>query len=51
MDPRQLTRIHSPIGLDLGGRRAEEIALAIMAEIVASRHGKVPMPADPSDAA
>ncbi len=35
----QLGRIHSPIGLDLGGRRAEEIALAILAEIVATRHG------------
>ncbi len=36
----QLARIHNPIGLDLGGRRAEEIALAIMAEIVAVRNGK-----------
>ncbi|MCP4658363.1 MAG: XdhC family protein [bacterium] len=35
----QLARIHSPIGLDLGGRRAEEIALAIVAEIVAVSHG------------
>lgn len=35
----QLARIHSPIGLDLGGRRAEEIALAILAEIVAVSHG------------
>lgn len=30
----QLDRIHSPIGLNLGGRKPEEIALAIMAEIV-----------------
>jgi len=30
----QIARIHAPIGLDLGGRRPEEIALAIMAEIV-----------------
>ena len=37
--PEQLARIHSPIGLDLGGRRAQEIALAIMAEIVAVEHG------------
>ncbi|MDW8267636.1 MAG: XdhC family protein [Anaerolineae bacterium] len=36
----QLARIHNPIGLDLGGRRAEEIALAIMAEIVAVRNGR-----------
>ena len=35
----QLSRIHSPIGLDLGGRRPEEIALAIMAQIIAVRNG------------
>jgi len=33
-------RISAPVGLDLGGRRAEEIALAIMAEIVAVRYGR-----------
>ncbi len=33
-------RIHNPIGLDLGGRRAEEIAVAILAEMIAVRHGK-----------
>ena len=36
---RELGRLHSPIGLDLGGRTAEETALAIAAEIVATRHG------------
>lgn len=36
----RIARIHSPIGLDLGGRRPDEIALAIVAEIVAARHGK-----------
>jgi len=35
-----LRRLHAPIGLDLGGRSPEEIALAIMAEVVAARHGK-----------
>jgi xanthine dehydrogenase accessory factor len=35
----ELARIHAPIGIDLGGRRAEEIALSIMAQIVAVRHG------------
>jgi xanthine dehydrogenase accessory factor len=34
-----LARIRVPIGLDLGGRTAPEIALAILAEIVASRYG------------
>lgn len=35
----EIGRIHAPIGLDLGGRRAEEIALAVMAEVVAVSHG------------
>lgn len=30
----QLARIHAPIGLDLGGRTPEEIAVAIIAQIV-----------------
>jgi xanthine dehydrogenase accessory factor len=36
----QLSRISSPIGLDLGGRTPEETAIAIAAEIVALRTGK-----------
>ena len=36
-----IERIHNPIGLDLGGRRAEEIAVAILAEMIAVNHGKV----------
>lgn len=35
-----LERISAPIGLDLGGRSGEEIALAIMAELVAVRYGR-----------
>ena len=34
----QLAKIHAPIGLNLGGRRAEEIAVSIIAEIVAVRN-------------
>jgi xanthine dehydrogenase accessory factor len=34
----QLARLHGPIGLAIGGKTPEEIALAIMAEIVAVRH-------------
>ena len=34
-----LARLHGPIGLDLGGRAPAETALAILAEIVAARHG------------
>jgi xanthine dehydrogenase accessory factor len=36
----QLARIHAPIGLDIGSQTPEEIALAIIAEIVAARYGK-----------
>jgi xanthine dehydrogenase accessory factor len=36
----QLSHIHSPIGLNIGATVPEEIALAIMAEIVATRHSK-----------
>ncbi|HEY7112562.1 MAG TPA: XdhC/CoxI family protein [Thermoanaerobaculia bacterium] len=34
----QLARLHAPIGLPLGGRAPEEIALAILAEIVTARN-------------
>ncbi|MFI6897329.1 XdhC family protein [Streptomyces sp. NPDC050256] len=36
---RELARLHSPIGLDLGARTPEETALSIAAEIVAERRG------------
>lgn len=36
----QIRRIHGPIGLNIGAASPEETALAIMAEIVATRHGK-----------
>ena len=37
--PTSLTRLRSPIGLDLAARTPEETALSIAAEIVATRHG------------
>lgn len=36
----QLGRIHGPIGLNIGAESPEEMALAIMAEIVATKHSK-----------
>ncbi|MEV6119214.1 XdhC family protein [Streptomyces sp. NPDC052077] len=36
---RELARLRSPIGLDLGARTPEETALSIAAEIVAARNG------------
>jgi xanthine dehydrogenase accessory factor len=46
IDPREIERVHAPIGLDLGAQTAEETALAILAQMVAVRHGKQggPMP-------
>jgi xanthine dehydrogenase accessory factor len=40
----EISRIHAPIGLDIGARTPEEIALATMAEIVAVRNGAVSTP-------
>lgn len=36
----QIARIHGPIGIDIGAHTPEEIALAILAQIVAVRRGK-----------
>ena len=39
-----LARLRGPIGLDLGGRTPEEVALAVMGEIVAARNGRLSGP-------
>ncbi|MER7486854.1 XdhC/CoxI family protein [Streptomyces sp. NPDC126497] len=41
---RELSRLRSPIGLDLGARTPEETALSIAAEIVATRRGGTGVP-------
>jgi xanthine dehydrogenase accessory factor len=38
-DDDQLQKVHAPIGLDIGAVSPEEVALAILAEIVANRRG------------
>jgi xanthine dehydrogenase accessory factor len=40
VDAADVDRIHRPIGLDLGGRRAPEVALSIVAEILACHRGR-----------
>jgi xanthine dehydrogenase accessory factor len=39
-DLAQLPPIHTPIGLDIGGKTPEEMALSVMAEIVAVKNGR-----------
>lgn len=41
---QELERLRAPIGLDLGGRDPAETALAILAEVVAFRHGATAAP-------
>jgi len=36
---RALSRIHAPIGLDIGAETPDEIAVSVIAEIIAVRHG------------
>jgi molybdopterin adenylyltransferase len=38
-DPQDLGRIRTPVGIDIGARTAEEIALSILAGLVADRRG------------
>ena len=38
IDDPDLTRVRTPLGIDIGARSAEEIALSILAGVVADRH-------------
>jgi len=39
LTPQEIARLHGPVGLDLGGKTPAEIAVAILAEIIAVRNG------------
>ena len=41
LNQNQLSRLHAPIGLELGGRSSTEIAISIMAEIVQVRNSEI----------
>ncbi|MFN0057470.1 MAG: XdhC family protein [Planctomycetota bacterium] len=45
--PEQLDHVRAPIGLDIGSRTPDEIAIAIAAEIIAFRRGLAPEPRIP----
>lgn len=47
LSENELARLHAPIGLDIGAGTPEEIALAIMAEVVSARH----RPSQPAEVA
>lgn len=46
LDEESLARMRSPAGLDLGPSSQEEIAVAILAELVAWRHTRGPLPTE-----
>src|SRR5476649_309306 len=41
MPAEQLLRVHAPIGLDIGAITPQEIAVSILAELIAVKHGKI----------
>ena len=41
MTPEQLKHVHAPIGLDIGAVTPQEIAVSILAELIAVKHGKL----------
>ncbi len=41
IDPSLFKQVHAPIGLDIGGEGPHEIAVSILAEIIAVKRGKI----------
>jgi xanthine dehydrogenase accessory factor len=50
VDEEALARLRSPAGLDLGPSTQQEIAVAVLAELVAWRHTRGEVPAPPAEA-
>ena len=48
LTPQQVARLRGPVGLTIGSRTPPEIALAILADLIASRNGIVLEKADPA---
>jgi xanthine dehydrogenase accessory factor len=44
ISPDMLSRVHAPIGLDIGAITPQEIAISILAELIAVKHGKLAEP-------
>ena len=44
---RDLAKLRAPIGLDLGGKAPFEVAVAVIGEVMASRHGQSPAASPP----
>ncbi|MBV9894356.1 MAG: XdhC family protein [Chloroflexi bacterium] len=40
----QVARLYGPVGLDIGAQSPEEIGVAILAQILAAKNGKLPQP-------
>jgi xanthine dehydrogenase accessory factor len=44
MNPEALRSVHAPIGLDIGAITPQEIAVSILAELIAVKHGRITDP-------
>ena len=47
----QLARLHGPIGMDIGAQSPEEIGVAILAQMISAKNGKLAAAPEPARAA